>query len=615
MLSFYAKNTGDYSPEGYITVVTNSKYLKVVSVKSSVGSKTKVYPPNKDPVWFKDGRKKYYGGYLVDSWSSLKNGATVGMDIKFKAEKAGTYYIYWRAAFDTKSSGYQFIRKPTFGFKDPLGYYAYSATIKISSKNLPDLLVSSIYASQSGQIMNIELTVENRGSGNSGQFTVNIYLSKLRKGIDWYVCSHTFTKLLAGKSETEVIRCTVPSELTSGRYYVTIYVDANNRVIEQYENNNLGSKEITLSNLDSHSKTSYSELVMIIDNETKIYMGYRLYWYNSSWWMELSNQKSQEYARDVFEEVYSGPTDLIKQLVAEKLGVSSVLGTYSLAMNVVKIAEGIKNFFDIISYSYISMGVDPYFSNTNEKVRDYLKQLERNGRDIKLHVTKGDSKQVVNLLLQRKALIEQLYELLPAYDIESYNTLKSSTFITNLNQWVYYQNYQAYKTIKYFTMTLYLELQMDYAVTTYWINELSSGQPQKLNVVAKNKIVPTRFDPSRFKAEYLGCLEDIFTEEYFVIRLSSEDLKSIKNPKLVISVSFSGKLGNVYVKYGSKASDVNYDYKGRYIEIVDPKLGDYHILLKGDHSIYRLNSYLKFNEKWYGLLYDMRGVNLRYENT
>jgi|GEM_PF-6054635 len=132
-LDFLIKNSGDYSPEGYVTVLTSSEYLKVTSVQSLDCDAT-IYRPNQDPVWYYDGRHTTYHGYLVDGVRiGVKKDDYIGIEVKFQAEREGTYYIYWRSALDTRAQGYDWVRNPTSGSKDPLGYFAYKMRVEVTS--------------------------------------------------------------------------------------------------------------------------------------------------------------------------------------------------------------------------------------------------------------------------------------------------------------------------------------------------------------------------------------------------------------------------------------------------------------------------------------------------
>ena len=361
-------------------------------------------------------------------------------------------------------------------------------------------------------------------------------------------------------------------------------------------------------------------LIKFVENASKFYKGYYDYWYNPSWWSKLSQETAESYAKETLNKMYTEPLQSIVQIMLSKYGIGNTLGAYSLAGGILDIVKGITSFFYSLVYFDISTIVShANYDQSTRKVLDYLKQLEDNGESIK----RAKKEELVKLLMQRKKIIEDLYTLLPDYDMKTY---EAATWIYQPG-FLFYQFYKAYTTVKTLTMSLYLELQADYLITTYWLSKLTnSGQPKKLNMVVKEFIKPTRLDPSINESEYMGCLRDSNERTEFVVRIASDDLKNLEDPKLFIAVYFTNESGEVYVKKGSKPTESSYDYrkvasgrKGHYsaqIEIPNPSSGSYYVMIKGSYSIYSLRASLLFKKSFFIIgYYDRKSVDIRWLGT
>jgi hypothetical protein len=128
-IPFVAYNDGGLGGESYVTVLTDSQYLKITERCGYPCSFTKIYKPS-DPVHYKDGRYQPFDGWLADANRTLKQNSYIGFSkVKFKPTRAGTYHIYWRAAFDTPANGCYFIHFPSSGAVD--GTIGFSSDIGI----------------------------------------------------------------------------------------------------------------------------------------------------------------------------------------------------------------------------------------------------------------------------------------------------------------------------------------------------------------------------------------------------------------------------------------------------------------------------------------------------
>ena len=355
----------------------------------------------------------------------------------------------------------------------------------------------------------------------------------------------------------------------------------------------------------------YSALVDFMSNVSKFYHGYVRYWYNGTWWNSLATSMMEnytdEYINSIIGDVYKKPIDAITDAILNYINIDYVLDIYTISEKTMSVVEGLIIF--LYSQQYISLGNSLLGINegiSEQIILDNLKQLEENSEKIKIQALYNNRKELINLLLERKNIIENIYKNLPAYDTDLYFRYVDpyAQFITEVGSgpfspiFSYTTCYKPYTIFKYLTLSLYLELQADYLVTITWLSKLNSiYQPQKLNIVIDAPMIPYRFDPNAFTSEFLGCLRDTNDKAEFVIKLTSNDLENLDNPRLVISVWFTNNTtGKVYVKFGSRATETNYDYvDSSQVVIPNPSAGEYYVLIKGGPIIYKLDTYLEFD--------------------
>ncbi len=248
-LHFYAENTGDYSPESYVTVLTNSSNLEILSGYSSVGSNVALHRPG-DSVWYADGHQGPCPGYLLDAYGNLPSGSEIGADVKFVANTPGVYRIYWRAAFyDSQTSDY--VRDPDILWpSDPLGYEAYYINVVVTGGK-PDLVVSYLDVSptnlNAGDEITVSFKIKNQGDADvaADSIKVNVYLT----GPQYQAITYKSISPLPAGQESSLITVSakIPVYMPNGNYNLVVEVDPYNNIEESNEDNNKAVEDITIS--------------------------------------------------------------------------------------------------------------------------------------------------------------------------------------------------------------------------------------------------------------------------------------------------------------------------------------------------------------------------------
>ena len=169
------KNVGGNSPEGYVTVITDSTNLQLLDPIGYSGSTTTVYNGQTRQFLRADGSQSYFDGYIADAYKAVPTNSEIGFNnIFIKPTDVGTYRVYWRGALDTPDNGYNFVRSPISGTKDPLGYDANYITIQVIPSALDTINPTiSISSPTSGQ------TVSTSSLTVSGIADDNVELSKV----------------------------------------------------------------------------------------------------------------------------------------------------------------------------------------------------------------------------------------------------------------------------------------------------------------------------------------------------------------------------------------------------------------------------------------------------
>jgi hypothetical protein len=111
--------------------------------------------------------------------------------------------------------------------------------------SLPDLTVRDVSFSPQtvnrGESITVSWTEVNIGSGNAGPYRVGIYLGVSEYGRDHLLGSFNRDGLAVGDSKRYTQRFIIPSNVPSGSYYVTVFIDDLRTISESNEENNVGS--------------------------------------------------------------------------------------------------------------------------------------------------------------------------------------------------------------------------------------------------------------------------------------------------------------------------------------------------------------------------------------
>jgi uncharacterized repeat protein (TIGR02543 family) len=115
---------------------------------------------------------------------------------------------------------------------------------------LPDLTIASLNVYPPEVYIGGELTVswveENQGNADAGEYFVGIYLGKTEYGMDYKLGQVPSSGLKAGSTISRRLTFTVPSTISPGIYYVTIFIDETDNVKESNENNNIRSAKFII---------------------------------------------------------------------------------------------------------------------------------------------------------------------------------------------------------------------------------------------------------------------------------------------------------------------------------------------------------------------------------
>lgn len=113
----------------------------------------------------------------------------------------------------------------------------------------PDLTVSSVTftpaSGKTGQSLSVNFTVKNQGGVDAGSFTARISFATTKYGTDLALTHATYPSTLApGASQSfQLGPITIPTTISAGTYWVTVYADSARKIDEADENNNIGSSD------------------------------------------------------------------------------------------------------------------------------------------------------------------------------------------------------------------------------------------------------------------------------------------------------------------------------------------------------------------------------------
>ena len=171
--AFVVWNNGGYSPEGYVTLTTDSSNLQLLNAVGYGDSTSTIYNGQIDQVWDVSSTLVYFDGYLADAFKAVDTNEYVGFSsISIKPTAYGIYHVYWRAALNTSDVGYDFVRDPSSGHTDSLGYYAKRITIEVVELTPPSISISSLLDNQF--VTNPTITVYGTASDNVAVSKVEI---------------------------------------------------------------------------------------------------------------------------------------------------------------------------------------------------------------------------------------------------------------------------------------------------------------------------------------------------------------------------------------------------------------------------------------------------------
>lgn len=98
-----------------------------------------------------------------------------------------------------------------------------------------------------GQVISISATVKNQGTCFAPGSTLGYYLSNSQTGTTYSLGTDGVSSLDPGQSSNESESVTIPTNVTSGSYYIVFKADITNDVEESNENNNFNNVPITIT--------------------------------------------------------------------------------------------------------------------------------------------------------------------------------------------------------------------------------------------------------------------------------------------------------------------------------------------------------------------------------
>jgi PKD repeat protein len=131
----------------------------------------------------------------------------------------------------------------------------------------PDLVIQDQNLDQDsvepGSSLNASCGVHNEGNGEAGSSHLRYYLSSdtIYDGDDLELGSDSVGPLAPGQTESQNETLIIPSNTTTGTWYILFYADANHQTEESDENNNLDFNQLTIYSTDPSSR----------DDKVKVY--------------------------------------------------------------------------------------------------------------------------------------------------------------------------------------------------------------------------------------------------------------------------------------------------------------------------------------------------------
>ncbi|MDB9314781.1 CARDB domain-containing protein [Spirulina sp. CS-785/01] len=200
--------------------------------------------------------------YLSDDTTLSSNDTLLGQDyVKPLSTSGGNRYSYETERVtipDTVSGGKHYLLFQADGNQQVFesnesNNIRYEAITLEAANNKPDLIVSRTYATNSakaGDRIYVGGRVKNDGSDKAGSSYLKYYLSNDTKlsSDDTYLDYDYVRSLSSGSSSYEYDYVTLPNTVKAGQNYILFAADANSRVTESNEGNNIAYERIKLSN-------------------------------------------------------------------------------------------------------------------------------------------------------------------------------------------------------------------------------------------------------------------------------------------------------------------------------------------------------------------------------
>ncbi|MDO8532933.1 MAG: CARDB domain-containing protein, partial [Dehalococcoidia bacterium] len=98
-------------------------------------------------------------------------------------------------------------------------------------------------SAKAGDSISVSFTVKNQGGTASGPFSNRISLAASIYGTTTSLGNFSMPSLAAGASQPNTVSVTVPTAMSPGSYWVTVFADGLQAVSESDENNNIGSSD------------------------------------------------------------------------------------------------------------------------------------------------------------------------------------------------------------------------------------------------------------------------------------------------------------------------------------------------------------------------------------
>ena len=129
-----SNNGGESDIESYLSVsVSSGLHIIEGEWSSSSSDMNFVYSPDGSQIWNSADKKMISLYELLDAYEAYSAGEINTVMVRVEATASGLQWIKYRTAFDTLSSGYNFIRNPTSEPLDQQGWHAYVIPVEVTA--------------------------------------------------------------------------------------------------------------------------------------------------------------------------------------------------------------------------------------------------------------------------------------------------------------------------------------------------------------------------------------------------------------------------------------------------------------------------------------------------